>query len=97
MLDEERFDKFEQRVEALGKRIEEVAERIGQKVEARVETSARCSPHRERGRIFWGLAFVVAGFIWLGNRMDWFRFDVPIAATVLIILGLYMIVTARHR
>jgi len=92
MEEQTKIDELEQRLEALGRRVDDLAERTGQRIDP-INTRR---PYRSNSRTFWGLIFVMIGFVWLANRMGWFYIDIPIAATVLIVVGLYLIVTSRY-
>ncbi len=92
MEENEKIAELEQRLEAMGKRIDDLVERTGQ----RIDPTCTRRPYQSSGRTLWGLVFVLIGFVWLANRMGWFYFDIPIAATVLIVIGLYLIVTSRR-
>jgi hypothetical protein len=93
---QERIDELERKIEAFNRKLEEVGEKIGQRIELKIEDKGRYGRHHERTRIFWGLAFIIGGFIWLGNQMDWFDLHLPIAAAALILIGIYLIVFARR-
>lgn len=88
----EHISEIERRLDAVSKRLDDLAERTGQ----RVEFTPAYRFRGERRRVFWGLAFIAVGLIWLGNRMNWFEFEVPIAAMALILIGAYMIVSSRR-
>lgn len=92
MEDHEKIAELEQRIETLSRRIDEVAERAGQRIDFNVSHKANYS----RSRPFWGAIFIMVGLVWMANRMGWFYFDIPIAAAILIIVGLYFIVTSRR-
>jgi len=111
MEDQDRYERIEKRIEAFEKRIEDLAEKLGQRVEEKIgenldnaevtfkrkfELNDSCN-RGNSGRIFWGLAFVAAGTIWLGNQVGWFDIDVPLGAAAIILIGLYMIVSSRRR
>ena len=92
MEDQTKIAELEQRLEAMGRRIDDLAERAGQRIDP---TGARRKDQMS-SRSFWGLIFLIVGSVWLSNRMGWFYFDIPIAATVLIVIGIYMIVTSKR-
>jgi len=110
MEDQDRFERLEQRLDAAGRRIEELADKISQRVETRINDGVNRAEAKLKndddedasdlgnyGRVFWGLAFVVAGSIWLGNQMGWFDLDIPLGAAAIILIGLYLIVSHRRR
>ena len=94
---EEKMKALEDRLEEMGRRLERKAEKFegeAKKVGQQIEDEVR-HHHRPSGAgFFWGIVFVVAGVIWLGNQFGWFYYDVPWAALFLIAGGLYLLV--RH-
>ncbi len=92
MEDQTKIAELEQRLETMGRRIDDLAERAGQRIDP---TGAR-RRDPSNSRSFWGLIFLIVGSVWLSNRMGWFYFDIPIAATALIVVGVYMIVTSKR-
>ncbi len=98
---EEKVKKLEKELEGMGhkleqeaKKFEEKTEQFGRDVEHRAKEMAQDLKNKKPsgGGFFWGIVFVVAGFIWLGNGLGWFYADVPWAALFLIAGGLYMLV-----
>ncbi len=92
MEDHQKIVELEQRLEAMSRRVDDVAERAGQ----RIDPTGAFKPRPSNYRTFWGAIFVLVGFIWLTNRLGWLYFDIPIAATILIFIGLYLILTSRR-
>jgi len=92
MLDEERLAQLERRLELIGARIEEVAGRIGDRLEYK---ATRCS--FSNGRLFWGMVFLLAGLIWFGKEQGWIPFDLPFWPLALILLGVYFLLTTLRR
>lgn len=96
---EEKVKKLERQIEDMGRRIERESEnlekkveRFGRDVEQKAEGWAdEAKKKSSGGGFFWGLVFLAAGIIWLGNAFGWFYYDVPWAALFLIAGGLYMI------
>ena len=50
-----------------------------------------------KGNIFWGIVLVAIGFVWLGNNLDWFRYEIPWVAVGLIAGGVYLIIHNLER
>ena len=95
MGDEDRFEELEKRLREVGERLEEIGRSVGDRIEEKLaQVSRRKRGHKHNG-LFWGLAFIAAGFIWLGNRVGWFDLDIPFWPAALIVIGLYIIYTAR--
>ncbi|MBN2414297.1 hypothetical protein JXO52_00560 [bacterium] len=89
---EERLGK---RVKELEKRLEDIGRRIEHSVERAVGTEKQDESGRKRGSsLFWGIVFLAAGLIWLGNNLGWFYTDVPWLAILLIAGGVTLII--RH-
>lgn len=102
---EEKVKKLEREIEEMGRRVERESEnfekkveRFGRDVEKKAENWAdEAKKHKPSGGgFFWGIVFLAAGVIWLGNAFGWFYYDVPWAALFLIAGGLYMIMKHRN-
>ncbi|MFH0766323.1 MAG: DUF5668 domain-containing protein [Calditrichota bacterium] len=87
---------LDDRIEEIAKRLEEVGRSLGDHLEEHLQRPHIHPRRREHDRLFWGLALIIAGGIWLGDRVGWFNLDLPFWPTALIALGLYMIVTSRR-
>jgi len=84
-----RMKKLERELDGIGKRIEEKVENmIGS---AHVDNPEKKDKSSGAG-LFWGMVFLGAGVIWLGNNLGWFYADVPWVAVGLIAGGLTLIV-----
>jgi len=92
MEENERLASLEHRLDSLSKRVDDLAERAGQRIDP-VNTRR---PPQSNIRVFTGLMLTIFGGVWLANQMGWLYFEIPIAATMLIGIGLYMIVTSRR-
>jgi len=94
MTEDHRHETLEQKIEEFGRKLEEIGKKLGGDIEQHFE-------HRHHHRcgngsgIFWGLVFVGAGFIWLGNKVNWFDLDLPFWPLALIAMGLYMVFQSR--
>ncbi|SRR4030043_19019 len=87
---EEKIKELENTVENLARRIDEKGSELGEHLhkkarEAQKETS---SAHY----LFWGIIFIIVGFLWLGNNLRWFIREVPWVPVVIIALGIYLII-----
>lgn len=96
---DEKVQALEKKMEELGHKLERGAEdlekrteKLGRDIEERVQGAGGTKTHRSGAGFFWGLVFIVAGVIWLGNQFGWFDYDVPWAALFLIAGGIYMVV-----
>jgi len=59
------------------------------------ESGKENSPERREDRgLFWPVALILVGFVWLARNMGWLDHDVPWFPLLLIGLGVYLIV--RH-
>ncbi len=60
------------------------------------ETSDRCccSDRHEPHGLFWPIAMIIIGVVWLARNMGWFDHDVPWIPLLMIAFGVYLIV--RH-
>ncbi len=96
-MNDERFEKLEKSVEVLRERIEDFGRTVGDKVEGKVGELNRKHNRINKDGLFWGLAFIVAGTVWLGKSIGWFYFNIPIAPTALIIIGLYIVLSGNKR
>lgn len=86
MIEEERLVSLEKKVDELNSKINEVSGK-----------NSRISCQIGRGRLFWGLVFIVFGGIWLGREQNWLDFNFPFMPTALVVLGLYFLLSSGFR
>jgi hypothetical protein len=68
------------------------------KRETREKNAAGCRRNHEHNRGFWGVAMVVAGFVWLAKSLGWLHdIDVPIFPLIIIVAGVYLIIRSQDR
>jgi Flp pilus assembly protein TadB len=90
---EARMRTFEKKMDALGKKIEEKGESYSKELEGKAKVFQR-KIHRkvhEKYQLFWGVALVVVGLVWLGNNLGWFRYSIPIIPVAMIVFGIFLI------
>lgn len=93
---EEKMKRLEKRMEEMGKKLEEKGEELGKRVEGKAKTvhdKLGRKGHREHS-VFWGIVLIVVGFVWLGNNLDWFDYDIPWVPVVMIGVGIFLVI--RH-
>lgn len=96
MINEERFEKLEKQMNTLRQRIEEVGRRAGDKIDEKLEHIPRRQTRRgNRDSLFWGIALIVVGAVWMGKSFGMFFWGPPLLPTVLIVLGLFLIFRTR--
>jgi len=90
---EKKMKKLEKRMEEIGKALEEKGEQLGEKVEDKVKTvDKKMWGRRHSGHsLFWGIVLIVVGFVWLGNNLGWFLYDIPWVPVAMIAVGIYLI------
>lgn len=99
---EEKVAEIEKR---LGRRIKEVEKRldeVGRRIDTAVDRVTGSTISEDTGHkrgnggshLFWGIVFLAAGLIWLGNNLGWFYADVPWVPILLIAGGVTLII--RH-
>jgi hypothetical protein len=91
---DKKMKKLEKRVEDIGKRVEEKGEEFGKRMEVKAkEVRQKIEKKNLPGHnIFWGVALVAVGLIWLAGNTGWFDFDIPWFAIVLIVVGIYLVI-----
>jgi len=97
---EKKMKKLEKRIEEIGKTVEEKGEELGKRVESRAKKIQNRFEHRECGRghsLFWGIVLIVVGFVWLGNNLDWFDYDIPWVPVAMIGVGIFLIIKHWER
>ena len=94
---EEKFDRkikrLEKRIEEIGKYLEEKDREVEEKIENRIKAVDRrigSGFHSGHG-LFWGIVLIAVGFIWLGNNLDWFSYEIPWVPVTMIAIGIYLI------
>jgi hypothetical protein len=87
----DRIAEVERKVENLSRRIDDLAAKTGQQIPYKAEYRVQSG-----GRLFWGLAFLFAGMYWTADHMGWLGIDIPLVSMMLIVLGLYMLVSSRR-
>lgn len=94
---EEKMKEVEKRLEEIGKKVEAKGEEIGKVVEEKAKTVKKDLEYKghHNHSLFWGLVLVVLGFLWLGNNLGWFYYDVPWLPLVMIAGGIYLILRNR--
>jgi len=89
---EEKMKEVEARLEEIGKKVEEKGEVFGKRVEEKAKTFEKKIDAKDHGHhLFWGIVLLAIGFVWLGNNLDWFRYDIPWVPVGLIAGGIYLI------
>jgi len=94
---EEKIDnkmkEVENKIEDMGKTIESKSEEWGKKVEMKAKAFSKKVEKDGHGRnsMFWGIALIVLGFLWLGRNLGWFLFDIPWFPLILIGMGAFMV------
>lgn len=90
---EDKMKDVEERLEEMGKKIEERGEEFGKRVETRAKDWEK--EFKKKGKhghtLFWGIVLVLIGFMWLGNNLGWFYYDVPWIPVIMIAGGIYLI------
>ncbi|HDQ43914.1 MAG TPA: hypothetical protein ENN17_00245, partial [bacterium] len=85
---EAQMKRLEKRLEEIGRKIEKEGEAFGKRIEARISGS---DEEKEKGRnsgtVLGGALLVLIGLIWLGNNLQWFRYQIPWVPVVLIAVG----------
>jgi hypothetical protein len=91
---EQRMKKLEKRMEEMGSRVEEKGEEFGKRMESKAKKfQERMEKKGHHGHnLFWGIVLIAMGFVWLGNNLDWFDYDIPWVPVVMIALGLFIII-----
>jgi hypothetical protein len=91
---EEKMKKLEKRIEEMGKTLEEKGEEFGKRVEDRAKTINKEIRHRSHvgHSLFWGIVLLVVGFLWLGNNLRWFWYDIPWIPVAMIAGGIFLII-----
>lgn len=87
---EEKIKELENTVEDLTRKIDEKGSEISEHIQnkARKAQKENSSGHY----LFWGVIFIIVGFLWLGNNLRWFIREVPWVPVVIIALGIYLII-----
>lgn len=99
---EEKFEKrmqhFEKKMDALGKKIEEKGESYSKEFEEKAKALHRKVHHKvnDKHQLFWGLALVILGLVWLGNNLGWFHYSIPLIPVAMIALGVFLILKYRE-
>ena len=94
---EEKIDtkmkEVERKIEELGQTIESKGGEWGKKVEKQAKALSEKVEKEGHGghSMFWGVALIVLGFLWLGRNLGWFLFDIPWLPVVLIGVGAFLI------
>ena len=98
---EEKFDahmkRLEDRIEEIGKKVESKGEEISKKAQSKAkdlqhEVEAKTGSHS----LFWGIALIAVGLIWLGNNFGWIDYDIPWIPVGMIVVGAYLILKHHH-
>ena len=96
-------DELQKIHEKIDKVIDDVNVKVNdvlKKVHDEIDELPGVKPKKSRKRwdnTFLGLVFLVFGFFWLGNNLDWFDLRVPFWPVILIIIGLYLLLESRDR
>lgn len=90
---EDKMKQVEVRLEEIGKKVEEKGEAFGKRVEEKAKEFEKKIDGKDHGHhLFWGFVLLAVGIIWLGNNLNWFYYDVPWIAVVMIAGGLYLVI-----
>lgn len=68
---------------------------ISKQLDEHLNSAHSHSGSLKRSRLFWGLALIAGGIIWLGDQVGWFELDLPFWPTAMIVLGLYWVISSR--
>ena len=90
---EEKMKHVEARLEDIGKKVENKGEAFGKRIEEKAKEFEKRVDGKGHGHhLFWGIVLLAVGIIWLGNNLNWFYYDVPWIAVLMIAGGVYLIV-----
>jgi Flp pilus assembly protein TadB len=94
---EERMRTFEKNMEILGKKLEEKGELVGKELEQKARALKDKASHgtHSKHQLFWGLALVIVGLVWLGNNLGWFQYSIPLIPVAMIVAGVFLIL--KHK
>jgi hypothetical protein len=96
---EDKMKHMEKRIEEVGKNVESKGEAFGKRVEERAQQIAK--DVKKEGRktpgLFWGIVLIVVGFIWLGDNLGWFWYDVPWIPIIMLVVGIFLVLKNWHR
>jgi len=90
---DKKMKKLEKKVEEIRKTLEEKGEGLGEKVSDKVKAvDQKIGSRAHSGHsLFWGIVMIVVGFVWLGNNLGWFSYEIPWVPVVMIAVGIYLI------
>jgi hypothetical protein len=66
-------------------------------VDSRESEKECCRGHRGEHGLFWPIAMIIVGLVWLARNMGWLDHDVPWFPLLLIGFGVYLIVKHNSR
>ena len=91
---EEKMKKLEKRIEEVGRTVEEKGEAFGKRIEKKATSFSKemKTKSQDKHSIFWGIALLLVGLIWLGNNLGWFDYHVSWLPIIMIAGGIYLIV-----
>jgi len=90
---EEKMKKLEKRMDEIGRTVEEKGEAFGKRMEEKATTIGKefKTKSQDKHSIFWGIALLIVGIIWLGNNLGWFDYHVSWLPILMIAGGAYLI------
>jgi hypothetical protein len=98
-MEDSESDKVPADIERLERKIDEAIRRLDQECEelskAASENQTPLESVRCHGNLFWGGFFLIAGLIWLGSSMGWFKLSIPWGPVILILFGLVLLYRRR--
>lgn len=97
MTDEDRLKQIEEKITELSRKLEEFGRDLGDRVEEKLSGVKHVGRSRTHGDSFLGFILIFGGLIWLGNRMNWYHFNIPFWPALLIVLGIYMLISSGRK
>ena len=90
--------KLEEKIEKISRRIEDKTRNLGDMVDKKIrehldskEAKEKDSLSHRRNYEFWGIVFLVFGFIFLAENLHWIRWDMPLFPLAMIVIGFYLL------
>lgn len=93
MEESEKLKNLEQRLESLEIRLDQLDDRT----ENGIIVQNTRKVYRSRGGNFWGLLLIAIGVFWLGRNLGWFDIRLPLWPTLLILFGIYILVSDSRK
>lgn len=94
---EEKMSKLEKKIEKMGEIVEKKGDEFSKKFEEKTKSISQGIKHgkKDKNHLFWGIAFLIIGFIWMAEILDWV-YNIPWMPLLIIIIGVLLIIKGSN-